>query len=126
MRNNLGLTKEAKKEMNKEAQTKKKEAEVPKLQDLLSRISKDVDVKETQKGTILRNEKTYLMHVKQSPRGILHFLRTKTGKHLEGNYATNKKELDALIQKINDKIKKGGETKSTSPPLKGKNEKAKA
>ena len=112
--------------MNKEAQTKKKEAGVLKLQDMLDRLPKDVDVRETRKGTILRNEKTYLMHVKQSPKGILHFLRTKTGKHLNSGYATTEKEINELIQKIDDKIKSGGGSKSTSPPLKGKNEKAKA
>ena len=86
-----------------------------KLEELISRIPEGIDVRETQKGTILRNEKTYLMHVKQSPKGILHFLRTKTGKHLESGYATNKEEFDALIQKIDDKIKSGGEPKSISP-----------
>jgi hypothetical protein len=60
------------------------------------------------------------MHIKQSPRGILHFLRTKTGQHLESGYATTEKEIDVLIQKINDKIEKGGEPKSASSPSKGK------
>ena len=105
--------------MNKEAQTKKKEAgaKIVKLEDLISRLPKSVKVKKTLKGTILRNKKIYLMHVVQSPRGILHFLRTKTGKHLDSRYATTEKELDALIQEIDSKIKSGG--KPASPPSKG-------
>ena len=117
MRNNLGLTKQEKKEMNKEKNVKEAGDKIAKLEDLISRLPKNIEVKETQKGTILRNEKTYLMHVRQSPKGILHFLRTKTGKHLESGYATNKKGLDALIQEIDSKIKSGG--KPASPPSKG-------
>jgi hypothetical protein len=113
-------------EMDKEkkAQSKKKEAgksdKIAKLEDLISRLPKDVIAKDTSKGTVLRHGKTYFMHIKQSPRGILHFLRTKTGKHLDSRYASTEKELDVLLQEINDKIKSGGESKSTSPPLKGK------
>ena len=108
--------------MDKEKNVKKagKSDNKVKLEDLISRLPEDVDVRETRKGTVLRNEKTYLMHVKQSPKGILHFLRTKTGKHLESDYATTEKEINSLIQEIDGKIKSGGETKSTSPPLKGK------
>ena len=106
--------------MDKEKNVKKAGDKIAKLENLISRLPKDVSVKETLKGTILRNEKTYLVHVKQSPKGILHFLRTKTGKHLESDYATTEKEINSLIQEINDKIEKGGETKSASPPSKGK------
>ena len=106
--------------MDKGKNVKKAGDKIAKLEDLISRLPKNVEVKETQKGTILRNEKTYLMHVKQSPKGILHFLRTKTGKHLESGYATTEKEINSLIQEIDDKIEKGGEPKSISPPLKGK------
>jgi len=106
--------------MNKEKEVKKAGDNITKLEDLISRLPKEVEVKETQKGTILRNEKTYLMHVKQSPKGILHFLRTRTGKHLESNYATTEKELDVLLQEIDGKIEKGEESKSASSPPKGK------
>lgn len=106
--------------MNKEKNVKKAGDNITKLEDLISRLPKEVEVKETQKGTILRNEKTYLMHVKQSPKGILHFLRTKTGKHLESSYVTTEKEINSLIQEIDGKIKKGGEPKSASFPSKGK------
>lgn len=106
--------------MDKEKKVKKAGDKIAKLEDLISRLPKEVEVKETQKGTILRNEKTYLMHVKQSPKGILHFLRTRTGKHLESNYATTDKEINSLIQKIDNKIEKGEESKSTSSPSKGK------
>ena len=113
--------------MDKEKKVKK--ADEVKLEDLISRFPEDVDVRETRKGTVLRHNKLYLMHVKQSPKGILHFLRTRTGKHLESSYTSSKEELDALIQEIDDKIKdhkiddkieKGGEPKSISPPSKGK------
>ncbi len=107
--------------MNKETQTKKIDAgKIIKLEDLISRLPKNVIAKDTSKGTVLRHGKTYFMHIKQSPRGILHFLRTKTGKHLESGWATTEKEIDTLIQKINDKIEKGEEPKSTSSPFKGK------
>jgi hypothetical protein len=122
----LGLTIEVEKEMNKEVKPKKKEADVSKLQDFFNQLPKGINVKVTTKGTVLRHNKLYLMHVKQSPKGILHFLRTKTGQHLQSGYATNKKEIDALLQEINDKIKQGEESKSTSPPQRVKNEKAKA
>ncbi len=65
------------------------------------------------------------MHVKQSPQGILHFIRTKTGKHLESSYATIEEDVYSLIKDIDDKIKnqmiddkieKVGKSKSTSPP----------
>lgn len=100
--------------MNNKAKPKKTKAGTPKLQDFLSRLPKDVDRKETRKGTVLRYDKLYLMHVKQSPKGILHFLRTKTGKHLESDYATTEKEIDALLQEISNKIDSGAETKSAS------------
>ncbi len=108
--------------MDKKKEVKKadKSDKKVKLDDLISRIPEGIDVRETQKGTILRNEKTYLMHVKQSPKGILHFLRTRTGKHLQSNYATTDKELDVLLQDIDDKIKSGGKPKSTSLPSKVK------
>ena len=117
--------------MDKEKNVKKagKSGNKVKLEDLISRLPESVIVRETRRGHILRHDKLYLMHVKQSPKGILHFLRTKTGKHLESNYATREKEINSLIQEINDKIKdqkiddkikSGGETKSTSPPSKGK------
>ena len=100
---------------------KEKVPKIPlQLKDFLSSLPKDIDVRETRKGTILRHGKTDIMHVKQSPKGILHFLRTRTGKHLESNYATTEKELDVLLQEIDDKIEKGREPKSTSPPSKGK------
>jgi len=104
--------------MDKEKNVKKagKSDNKVKLEDLISRLPKDVDVRETRKGTVLRNEKTYLMHVKQSPKGILHFLRTKTGKHLESDYATTEKEINSLIQKIVDKIEKEGGATASSPP----------
>lgn len=107
--------------MDKEKKVKKagKSDNKVKLEDLISRLPKDVDVRETRKGTVLRNEKTYLMHVKQSPKGILHFLRTKTGKHLESDYATTEKEINSLIQKIVDKIEKEEGVTASSPP-KGK------
>jgi hypothetical protein len=70
MQNNLGLTIEVKKEMNKEAKKEKKEADVPKLHDFLKQLPKGIDVKETSKGIILRRDKTYIMHVTQSPKGI--------------------------------------------------------
>ena len=101
--------------MDKGKNVKKAGDNITKLEDLISRLPKNVEVKETQKGTVLRHSKLYLMHVKQSPKGILHFLRTKTGKHLESGYATNKEELDALIQKINDKIEKEENQNSPLP-----------
>ena len=106
--------------MDKEKKVKKAGDKIAKLEDLFSRLPKNVEIKETRKGTVLRHSKLYLMHVKQSPRGILHFLRTKTGKHLESGYATTEKEINSLIQKIDDKIEKGEESKSASPPSKGK------
>ena len=117
--------------MDKEKNVKEagKSDKIAKLEDLINRLPKNVEVKETRKGTVLRHGKLYLMHVKQSPKGILHFLRTKTGKHLESDYATTEKEINSLIQeiddkikdhKIDDKIKKGEEPKSTSLPPKGK------
>jgi hypothetical protein len=116
-----------KKEMNKEAQTEKKEADVPNLQDFLKQLPKGIDAKETSKGTVLRHDKSYIMHITQSPKGIHSFLRTKAGKHLESAYATNKKEIDALVQKINDKLteqkkddKKNSDEKTESPNTKSK------
>jgi hypothetical protein len=61
-------------EKKKKAQTKKKQADVLKLQDLLSRLPKAIIAKETSKGTVLRSGSLYIMHVKQSPQGILYFL----------------------------------------------------
>jgi hypothetical protein len=81
-------------------QVKKKEADVLKLQDLLTRLPKSIQAKETSKGTVLRSGSLYIMHLKQSPKGILYFRRTKTGQHLESNYATSEKDIDALIKKI--------------------------
>ena len=106
--------------MNKEKEVKKAGDKIAKLEDLISRLPKEVEVKETQKGTILRHGKTYIMHVSQSPKGIHSFLRTKTGKHLDSRYATTEKEIDTLLQEIDDKIKKGEESKSASSPPKGK------
>jgi len=95
----------------KKKQTKKKEADVSKessvlkLQDLLSRLPKGIIAKETSKGTVLRCGKLYIMHIKQSPQGILHFQRTKTGQHLESGYFTTEKDLDALFKQIETKVK---------------------
>jgi hypothetical protein len=88
--------------MNKE--TQKKNADVPKLHNFLEQLPKGIDAKPTSKCTILRHKKTYIMHVTQSPKGIHSFLRTKTGQHLESKYASTKKEIDALIRNINDKL----------------------
>ena len=104
MQNNLGLTIEVKKEMNKKAQKEKKDADVPKLKDLLKQLPKGIDAKETSKGTVLRHEKTYIMHLSQSPKGVHSYLRTKTGRHLESKYSTNKREIEALIKKIKDNV----------------------
>jgi hypothetical protein len=116
----LGLTIEVKKEMNKE--TKKKNADVTNLQDFLKRLPKEIIVKKTSKGTILRHDKTYVMHVTQSPRGVHSFIRTKTGQHLESEYSNTENEINTLIHKINDKLKQGKTTNSS----KVKNEKTKA
>ena len=115
--------------MDKKKNVKKagKSDKIVKLEDLINRLPESVIVKEARRGHILRHGKLYLMHVKQSPKGILHFLRTRTGKHLNSGYVTNKEEIDTLLQEIDDKIKdqeiddkieKGGEPKSTSPPSK--------
>ena len=91
--------------MKKKVQTKNKQADVLKLQDLLNRLPKGIQAKETSKGTVLRCGSLYIMHVKQSPQGILYFHRTKTGQHLESKYATNEKEIDALVKEIENLIK---------------------
>ena len=108
--------------MNKDVKTKKKNADMIELQDFLKRLPKEITAKKTSKGTVLRHEKTYIMHVTQSPRGVHSFLRTKTGQHLQSEYANTEKEINALIQKINDKLKQEKVTNS----IKGKNEKTKA
>ena len=100
---------------------KEKVPKIPlQLKDFLSSLPKDIDVRETRKGTILRHGKTYIMHVSQSPRGVHSFHRTKTGKHLDSRYASTEKELDVLLQEIDNKIKSGEESKSASSPSKGK------
>jgi len=93
--------------MNKKEkkQTKNKQADVLKLQDLLSRLPKGVIAKETSKGTVLRSENLYILHLKQSPQGILHFQRTKSGQHLESAYASSEKDIDALMKEIENRIK---------------------
>lgn len=90
--------------MIKETQKEKKNADVPQLHEFLKQLPKGIDAKATSKGTVLRHKKNYIMHVTQSPKGIHSFLRTKTGQHLERNYASTKKEIDALIRNINDKL----------------------
>ena len=116
----------------------KSEASVPKLEDLLNGINKEIDVRETKKGTILGKGNTYFMHVRQSKKGVHRFFRTKTGKHLQSGYMTNKDYLDTLIREINETmrdyklLKESGhkeyntETRKVFPPPNGKNEKAKA
>jgi len=113
--------------MNKKAQTKtkSKEADVLKLEVLLNKLPKNVTVKETSKGHILRNGKHgYLMHVKQSPLGILHFVRTETGKHLQSGYIKKESDIELFLkeietkikdQVIDEKIEKVGKQKPTSP-----------
>lgn len=115
--------------MNKKAQTKKKEAGIQ-LQDLLTRLPKGVDARETSRGIILRCGKTYLMHVAQTQRGIHHFIRTPTGKHLESAWATSEKDVNSMVKDIEDKIKNQKidakiekEGKSKSPSSSSKNKK---
>jgi len=86
-------------------QTKNKQAGVLNLQDLLSRLPKGIQAKETSKGTVLRSGSLYILHLKQSPQGILHFHRTKSGQHLESAYATNEKDVEALMKEIENLIK---------------------
>ena len=90
--------------MDKKIEVKKKEAGIQ-LQDLLTRLPKGIDVTESARGTILRIGKTYLMHVAQTSRGLHHFVRTKTGKHLESAYAVTEKDVNSIVKEIEDKIK---------------------
>ena len=89
----------------KEIKKKEVEAEVLKLQDLISRLPKGVSATETTRGTILRSGKIYLMHVAQTPRGIHHYIRTPTGRHLESSWASTESEINLLIKEIDGKIK---------------------
>ena len=84
------------------------------MKDLLLKLKElNINVEERSKGTALKKDGRVLTYVRESPKGIHYFQRHK-GKRSKSGYASNKKELTVLVERIKKYLENHEKSKKQS------------